>query len=201
MATKEVTAALEKLHSELERLEPALEHVEAAREVTKTISSLKDQYLDLIKAIKDLDSRFKKELTNDFKNNVNEIKSTNSKIAKDINKLLDSVAGSIESSEELREQIKRYYENIEKINFPERLDKLDSTVSGINIGIQNVQSKLQDVDRSIAHKFDEVSHLLNTKVIEIIKHQRKSRKRITWLLIIILIFLMVNIATNFLFNL
>lgn len=38
---------------------------------------------------------------------------------------------------------------IKDVNFPQRLDKLDSTISGINLGIQNTQNKILQLDNKL----------------------------------------------------
>jgi hypothetical protein len=38
--------------------------------------------------------------------------------------------------------VQSFYERVEKINFPERLNKLDANVAGIMTAIESVQSRL-----------------------------------------------------------
>jgi predicted nucleic acid-binding Zn-ribbon protein len=64
-------------------------------------------------------------------------------------------------------------EKMEKVDFPSRLDKLDSTVSGINIGIQNMQAGLRASEERIEKRFStEITKLAETVASEARKGRR-----------------------------
>ena len=51
--------------------------------------------------------------------------------------------------EEFAERAKLLLGKIDKIDFPSRLDKMDSTVASINQNIGNLQSRLESVERNL----------------------------------------------------
>lgn len=52
---------------------------------------------------------------------------------------------------------------IDNINFPNRLDKIDNTISAINIGIQNNQAKLDDLNKSLRKELNDTRTIVNDK--------------------------------------
>ena len=47
-----------------------------------------------------------------------------------------------------------FYSEIRRINFPERLDKIDNQISAINIGIGNLQTAIQQIQGKIESSFE-----------------------------------------------
>lgn len=149
MPSKEVLESLQSLHRELNKLEPAIRHVETAVEVTNTVKGIPDKHNELIGKLEKADEAIRKKLGEDFKKHVDEIKKENTDVVRELKDLKDEIEGYHEKLEALRKQIESYYEKIGSINFPERLDKLDNTISGINIGIQNLQAGMRDLDKKV----------------------------------------------------
>ena len=61
-----------------------------------------------------------------------------------------------ESLAKLKETVQSFHERVEKINFPERLDKLDANVAGIMAAIQSVQSRLDGLERNISDRLRDI---------------------------------------------
>lgn len=71
-------------------------------------------------------------------------------------------------------------ERIDKINFPERLDKIDASIVAITTGLQFVQQKLENTNRDVKDEFKEarretsnqgettIGHIKTIKIIIII---------------------------------
>ena len=57
-----------------------------------------------------------------------------------------------EALAKLKETVQSFHERVEKIHFPERLDKLDANVAGIMAAIQSVQSRLDGLERNISDR-------------------------------------------------
>jgi hypothetical protein len=87
---------------------------------------------------------------------------------------------------------------VEKINFPERLDKLDANVAGIMAAIQSVQSRLDSLERNITDRVKDVQdyqketrNLLKSAIDQLQAKIRNTGKKqqmfsyITWFLIVI----------------
>jgi hypothetical protein len=103
-------------------------------------------------------------------------------------------------------------EKIDKVDFPSRLEKVDATVSSINQGLQNTQSRLGDLERNIkddnisktkeiVSSVDQVNNLtkqLSESIFQSINQkfesQRKANKQIKVLIFIALGFLVVLLA-------
>ncbi|MFW9940371.1 MAG: hypothetical protein ACFFFT_04970 [Candidatus Thorarchaeota archaeon] len=77
-------------------------------------------------------------------------------------------------SKELSENVKVLVSKIEKIDFPSRLDKVDATISGINAGMQNVQSRLDMVERHFDDSIKQIREDQKTQYDEIIKKLTQS---------------------------
>ena len=73
-------------------------------------------------------------------------------------------------------------EKLNNVDFPTRLDKLDTTVSGINSSIQNVLSRFDSVERNLKDDFD-------NKIKQVQKKLEESQKMNLYLLIGILVVL------------
>lgn len=110
-------------------------------------------------------------------------------------------------------------EKIDKVDFPSRLDKVDATVSSINQGLQNTQSRLGDLERNIkddniaktkeiVSSVDQVKNLakqLSESIFQSINQkfetQRKANKQIKILVFIALGFLVGLLALQIISNL
>ena len=93
---------------------------------------------------------------------------------------------------------------MEKIKFPERLDKLDTTIAGIMSAVQSIQYRLDIVERNLSDKLrdmydyqKETKKSLQIKLdqyqadiktfIDISFKKQQSLTYVTWSLIIVLI--------------
>lgn len=83
--------------------------------------------------------------------------------------------------------------NIQDLNLPIRIDKLDATISGILTAIQNVQGRLDIVERNVGDKLkdsvDKQTDLISDlrKEMNSIAKKQQTYTFITWLTIIILV--------------
>lgn len=152
MASQEVLTALETLHREIEKLEPAIKHVETALSVTKVVKGIPQKHIDLINEVNESHQNHKKELSDIFSKELRLLTEEFRKIGKDTEEIQKQVKYEQKYLAELRDKATKLYEGIEKINFPERLDKLDANVAGIMAAIQSVQSRLDGLERNIADR-------------------------------------------------
>ena len=74
---------------------------------------------------------------------------------------------------------------IRRIDFPARLDKLDNTVSAINLGLQNVQSRLSDTERNIKETLINIEKNLQSQISDL-KPKLNSIKVFQWVILILL---------------
>jgi len=119
--TSEINKSLGELEQELSKIKSASEMISDAKETAqKTISETKEIMSDLI---------------------MNSKKATASAIKE--SKKLNNAAT------ELFIVVDDLLKKLDKVDFPTRLDKLDTTVSGINSGIQNILGRFDTVERNI----------------------------------------------------
>jgi hypothetical protein len=156
MPSPEVLSALETLHKEIDKLQPAIRHVEAAVTLTQTLEKLPEKHLEFLDALKDRDIAHKDEIEIVFKERLNTVTATTEVLQKAVDDTLNQISTQIEQNEALLASITEYYTLIKQINFPERLDKLDSTVAGIMAAVQVVQSRLDNLERNIVDDIKEL---------------------------------------------
>jgi regulator of replication initiation timing len=65
--------------------------------------------------------------------------------------------GLIETNKPLIDQLEKLSKNLDNVDFPSRLDKIDATVAGINQGVMNLQGKLDNTERDIRDQIKELS--------------------------------------------
>lgn len=156
MASKDVISALETLHREIEKLEPAIKHVETAQQVTQTVKAIPQKHVELLTEVKNNDSKHKEELKNLFAKELSGFTEENKKLQKTTTEIQQQVKLEQEALAKLKEAVQGFHERVEKINFPERLDKLDANVAGIMSAIQSVQSRLDSLERNISDRLRDV---------------------------------------------
>lgn len=152
MASQEVLTALESLHREIEKLEPAIKHVETAQQVTQTVKAIPQKHVELLQEVKSNDAKHKDELKNLFAKELSGFTEENKKLQKTTTEIQQQVKLEQEALAKLKETVQSFHERVEKINFPERLDKLDANVAGIMAAIQSVQSRLDGLERNISDR-------------------------------------------------
>ena len=155
--SQDIHTHLEKLKTELNKLEPAVKHLQKADEnATALISSLTNihkefsKHLQSIeKSLSDANAKHQKQLTKEIQESTKKINDatellskSNSTFEKQIKNLLSEYSGLGDATAAL---IKK----IESVDFPKRFDKLDTTVSSINQGLQNTQTRIGDLERNI----------------------------------------------------
>ena len=152
MKSPEVLQALETLHREIEKLEPAIRHVEMAEQVTQSVKQIPQKHLEFLKEVKSNDEKHKEELISLFATEIASLSNANKKLQKTSADLQEQVLLEQEALSKLIDSVQSFYNRVDKINFPERLDKLDVNVAGIMAAIQSVQSRLDALERNITDR-------------------------------------------------
>ena len=156
MPSQEVLTALETLHREIEKLEPAIKHVETAQQVTQTVKAIPQKHVELLQEVKSNDAKHKDELKNLFAKELSGFTEENKKLQKTTTEIQQQVKLEQEALAKLKETVQSFHERVEKINFPERLDKLDANVAGIIAGIHSVLSRIEGLERNITDRLRDV---------------------------------------------
>ncbi len=151
--TSELNKSLGKLEQELSNIKSASEMITDAKETTnKTINETKIIIADLIE---------------------NSKKASDSAIRE--SKKLN------ESATKLFKAVALLMQKLDKVDFPTRLDKLDSSVSGINTAIQNIFGRFETVEKNLKDEF-------NYKISGVQEKLEKSQKLNLVFLVLILLF-------------
>jgi chromosome segregation ATPase len=155
MPSPEVLTALEKLKTELSEIEPAIRHIELAAKVASTVKDIPRRHLELLAELKKADVLHKSELKTAFGSELSHLTGESRKIAQSTAELQQGIQSELETLAAVRESVKTFHDRVERINFPERLDKLDTTVSGIMLAIQSVQQRLESIERNVLDRLKE----------------------------------------------
>ena len=152
MASEKVLQSLEALHRELDKLSPAIEHVHTAQKIAETVKDIPSKHLELIKSVKKTDEEFKNELSQQLKKEAGKITVEVNQIIQSFKDTQGLLKGEIIDLEKLKKTIKDFHVEIMRINFPERLDKMDANIAGIMAAAQAVQSRLDSLERNITDR-------------------------------------------------
>lgn len=122
-------------------------------EYQNSLNSVTEFAKSEIENYKNQSTDIQRELLGQNKETVNEIKHTiDTSISEfqQINKQLnEAINKHLEKYDFLVKTVEVLIEKIGKVNFPDRLDKIDNTISSINIGILNLQTTLNDSEKRI----------------------------------------------------
>lgn len=198
MASEKVLQSLETLHKELEKLSPSIEHVKSAQIIADTVKDIPHKHLELIKSVKETDENFKKDLKEQLKSEASKITVEVNQIIQKFKDTQDLLKGEIVDLEKLKKTINDFHVEIVRINFPERLDKMDANISGIMAAVQAVQSRLDSLERNITDRLKDSTDfqkemktaiqtsLEQNKVAqEAIAKKQQTNTYITWGLIVL----------------
>lgn len=132
-------------------------------DINKSLGELEEE----LQSIKDANG-----LIQDAKKTTEETITNSKKILNElIKKSQNATEKAITESGKLNESAKMLFEavndlmnRLDKVDFPVRLDKLDSSITGINTGIQNVVGRLDTIERNLKDDLSSGFRLTNKKV-------------------------------------
>jgi hypothetical protein len=165
-------------------------HLSQIKGITQTFfdNSLKiseqatNKYIEIAKTIADENSKLvstTKSLINEsietFNHNSDEILKSNIKNLEELLNLTTSNEHLINSNENL-------VGIINKIDFPNRLDKIDNTISAINQGIQNTQTQLNKVEtnlqKDLTYQTKEINETITQKTLVVNENIENTKQTI-----------------------
>jgi predicted nuclease with TOPRIM domain len=80
----------------------------------------------------------------------------------------------------LRDRVEQYYRTVERINFPNRLDKLDNNVAAATLASQAFQNRIENLERNIADRlkdgFERLAELQN---------KQQTQTYFTWTVVVL----------------
>ncbi|MGG5487576.1 hypothetical protein [Gaetbulibacter sp. PBL-D1] len=223
--TNDLHAGLVALQEQLEKLDSASQQIEQVKTIGKSVidamSDLQDKYEGHLQALTSENKKVLQGHDNVFKEQLLNNKEANSKLVQNTEKAIEEIKHALndnveenqkvhqKNSEEIASHLTLYSEfvnkvesltkTIESVNFPNRLDKLDNTVSAINLGIQNMQSSIANSERVLLDELKKNSETVKSE-FELSKINQRSLKKNVWVfglvIIILSLILIVKSFTN-----
>ena len=219
--TNDLHDGLVALQEQLEKLDTASQQIEKIKATSKSVidamATLQHKYITHLDA---LASENKMKLQGHeklFHEQLIKSKEANSKLVQDTEKAIEEIKEALndnieknqkihkKNSEEITSHLTLYSEfvgnvealtkTIENVSFPNRLDKLDNTVSAINLGIQNVQSSITNSERTLLNEISKNGEALKSE-FEVSKSQLKTTKSTILIFGIISILLMLTLVVK-----
>jgi len=184
MSSQPVIEALDKLHKELLQLQPAIRHIEAAQSVTEQAKAIPGLQVSFMDNLQKSDSRYKDQLLRVFKEGLIELGNGHEIITNKTSVLNDSIAIEIEQINLLINSMQTFQNKVDEIDFPERLQQIESTVKDTIIKIEASREvmigQIEVLNQQIGEvdfkgDFDVLKSVVrtsaesNTKVIQVLK--------------------------------
>lgn len=157
MPTQPVIEKLEELRKELDRASTAVKHIDDAANVAKKAATILERFIELLNDLKALEEKHRQELIKIHKDKIDALEMQLQSLLTELKEKSKQLNLLIDETKKLEKTISDYYSEIIKINFPERLDKIDNQISAINIGIANLQTAIQGTQRRIETGFNTTS--------------------------------------------
>ncbi len=142
MPTQPVIERLKELQTELETVSSAVRHIDEAAKVAKTAS-------EFINDLKALEEKYRQELIKYHKDRIEILEKQLQNLLTELKEKSKQFTQLIEDVKKLEKSISDYLAEIKKINFPERLNKIDNQISSINIGVGNLQTAIQNTQTKV----------------------------------------------------
>jgi len=177
MASQQVIEKLEKLQSELDTVSNAIKHIDEASIVAKSASDILKKIPDLLDELKLGEEKHRNDLKEHLKEKIHEIERQLQLLLIELIDKAKQLNQVIDETNKLEKSISEYFYEIKKINFPDRLDKIDNQISSINIGLGNLQTSIQRSQEKIENGFDETNQNLKSgfySTKESIKHSQEK---------------------------
>lgn len=157
MPTQSVIEKLEELRKELDKASTAVKHIDDAANIAKNAAAILASFIALLNDLKALEESHRQELIKIHKDKIDALEDQLQSLLIELKEKSNQLNLLIDETKELEMTISDYYSEIKRINFPDRLDKIDNQISAINIGIANLQTAIQETQRRIETGFKATS--------------------------------------------
>ncbi len=179
MPSQQVIEKLEKLQTELETVSIAVKHIDEAAKVAKTASDILKKIPELLAELKSVEEKHRKDLQKDLKEKIDAIEKQLQSLLTELKDKAKQLSQVIEETKKLEKSITDYFAELRKINFPERLDKIDNQISSINIGVGNLQTSIQRSQEKIEKGFEDTSQNLRSGFSSMNDSIKHSQEKVT----------------------
>ena len=82
-------------------------------------------------------------------------------------------------------------EKLDKVDFPVRLDKIDNSVASINVGVQNIQGRVDSLEKNLK---EDLNNKLNEQLLRFKKNQNITSIALGAFIIFTIVALLWNIG-------
>jgi hypothetical protein len=127
--------------------------------------------------------------------NIIETKDIISKLVKSSEKTLDKTVKESKQlakvSKELAKNVELLVERLDNVDFPVRLDKIDTSVASINVGVQNIQGRVDLLENNLKN---DLNNKLNDQLLRFKKYQNITSLALGAFIIITIVALLYNIG-------
>lgn len=156
---EQLKSEADKVSSEVKQIIQNLKETQnhTSQNISEIAENIENKQIDLIKTVKETDESFKKELKEQLKTEADKVTSEVNQIIQKLNDTLTALNSEIIDLEKLKKTINDFHLEITRINFPQRLEKIDANISGIMAAVQAVQSRIDSLERNITDRLKENS--------------------------------------------
>jgi chromosome segregation ATPase len=179
MPTQPVIEKLEKLQVELDTVSFAVKHIDEAAKVAKTSADILKNISGLLAELKSVEEIHRKNLQKDFKEKIDSIEKQLQSMMSDLKDKTKPLNQLIDDTKKLEKSITAYFEELQKISFPERLDKIDNQISAINLWVANLQSFIQGIQAKIEKGFEDTNQNVKSGFSSIHDNIKYSQEKVT----------------------
>lgn len=179
MPSQQVIEKLEKLQIELETVSVAINHIEDASKVAKSAADILNKIPELLTELKSVEEKYREDLQQALKEKIDAIENQLQLLLTELKDKVKQLSHLIEEIKKLEKAINEYIVEVRKINFPERLDKIDNQISSINIGVGNLQTTIQRSHDKIEKGFEDTNQNLRIGFSSNNESIKRSQEKVT----------------------
>lgn len=191
MPSQQVIDKLLETQKELDKIKTAVKHIEDASDVAQKAAHVVLEMQKLVKELDSIEKEHRLELLKLLREQIGEIERRIESALKELEIGTTELRQLAVDLSRLEKSISNYFEEIKKIDFPKRLDKIDNQISSINIGIQNLQGdvkRVQDkveagfkvIEQQLTGGFSSVTSNIDAKVSEavnLLEHENELLRK------------------------
>ena len=134
---------------------------------------------ELLSELKLVEDKHRKDLQKDLKEKIDSIEKQLQSLLIELKDKAKQLSQVIEETKKLEKAIDDYIVELRKINFPERLDKIDNQISSINIGVGNLQTTIQRSQEKIEKGFEETNQNLTNSFSSLNDSIKHTQEKVT----------------------
>jgi len=160
MASAPVLEALEELHNNLDKMKPAIKQFQIAEKLTEEVNKLPGIHTTFITELHQVERDYHALLQRQMQDHEAQLNTRVEEVVSSASNTINSMSDHNEQILKLRNNIQSYYSKLDGMQLPVKLDtlqktsdeklgKLDSNAISILTSIQNLQTKLDLLERNL----------------------------------------------------